>query len=128
MIVAAHNPLAPGSARNGYVAWNGDELSELLEASPAVAVCLSGHDHHGGYARQGLTHFVTLEAMLEAPEGSTAYAVLEVWASHGKGQRRRQRNVKGAPDHADAEVHGDCGLWGPNQTGNGEPHVAPLEP
>ena len=84
VIVAAHNPLAPGSARNGYVAWNGDELSELLEASPAVALCVSGHDHHGGYAQRGLTHFVTLEAMLEAPQGSTAYAVLEVWPHMAK--------------------------------------------
>jgi 3',5'-cyclic AMP phosphodiesterase CpdA len=79
VIIATHNPLAPGSAREGFVAWNSEELAGILEASPAVAICVSGHDHCGGYALRGLTHYVTLEAMLEAPAGSTAYAILEVW-------------------------------------------------
>jgi len=79
VIVASHVPLAPAAAQHGDTSWNGEELAALLEHSPAVAVCLAGHYHVGGYERRGLTHFVTLEAMLEAPAGSTAYAFLDVW-------------------------------------------------
>ena len=53
--------------------------------------CVQGHDHPGGYGRTlvpdregkyrtfGRVHYVTLEAMLEAPEGSTSYATMEVY-------------------------------------------------
>jgi hypothetical protein len=55
----------------------GTSLSPWLEASPAVAACLAGHDHPGGYGKTlmrgrgadgrmwGRVHHVTLEAMLE---------------------------------------------------------------
>ena len=92
VIVASHCALSRTSARPGMFAWNADEVSEILERSPAVALCLAGHDHAGGYGRTlvrdardsnlyvfGRVHHVTLEAMLEAPEGSNAWAVLEVY-------------------------------------------------
>ena len=56
-----------------------------------VKVCVAGHDHPGGYGRTlvpdregahrtfGRVHYVTLEAILEAPEGGTSYAVMEVF-------------------------------------------------
>ena len=74
-------------------AWNCDEISALLEACPAVALCVAGHDHPGRYGRTlvpsvetdapyktfGRVHFVTLEAMLEAPADGNAFAALEVY-------------------------------------------------
>ena len=38
---------------------------------------MAGHDHTGGYARAGGVHFLTLEAIVEAPSGSNAFAVLD---------------------------------------------------
>lgn len=83
VLVASHCALHPGAAREGFCAWNAEEVAELLEASKAVAICVAGHDHTGGYyTSSGLTHFVTLEAMLEAPQGSNAFCFLEVWPHH----------------------------------------------
>ena len=91
VIVASHISLSTTGARPGMAAWNAADIAPILEASPAVAVCVAGHDHPGGYGRTlvkdreglyntfGRVHYVTLEAMLEAPEGSTSYAVLEVY-------------------------------------------------
>ena len=47
------------------MAWNWPEIHAALMASSAFAVFLCGHDHVGGYRRDGDKHFVTLEAMLE---------------------------------------------------------------
>ena len=44
--------------------------------SPA-AVYLAGHDHEGGHSAVGGVHWLTLEAIVEAPPGSTAYAVFD---------------------------------------------------
>ena len=109
VIVASHVPLSRTAARPGMAAWNCDEISALLEASPAVALCVAGHDHPGRYGRTlvpasdaarrdgssekkvgsgestysyktfGRVHYVTLEAMLEAPEDGNAFAALEVY-------------------------------------------------
>ena len=92
VIVASHVPLSRTAARPGMAAWNCDEVSELLEACPAVALCVAGHDHPGCYGRTlvpsargapyktfGRVHYVTLEAMLEAPADGNAFAALEVY-------------------------------------------------
>ena len=82
--MAGHHPTKEGAGRATHLAWNHYELGQLLDDSPAVALVLSGHDHPGGYALgpRG-THFVTIEAMLEAApleSGGNAYAVAEVRA------------------------------------------------
>ena len=75
--------------------FNSTPISSLVwndpKACPAVALCVAGHDHPGGYGRTlvinpkdglhtfGRVHHVTLEAMLEAKRGSTSYATLEVY-------------------------------------------------
>ena len=93
VVVASHVPLSRTAARPGMAAWNCDEISALLEACPAVALCVAGHDHPGRYGRTlvpsvetdapyktfGRVHFVTLEAMLEAPADGNAFAALEVY-------------------------------------------------
>jgi len=91
VIVASHCALSRTAARPGMSAWDADAISALLEARECVKVCVAGHDHPGGYGRTlvpdregthrtfGRVHYVTLEAMLEAPEGGTSYAVMEVF-------------------------------------------------
>tara|TARA_B110000503_G_scaffold59503_1_gene94810 strand:+ start:3406 stop:4845 length:1440 start_codon:yes stop_codon:yes gene_type:complete len=91
VIIASHVPLSRTAARPGMALWNCDEVSELLESSTAVKLCIAGHDHVGCYGRTlvkhpvdgnfvfGRVHFVTVEAMLEAPPNANAFAVLEVY-------------------------------------------------
>jgi hypothetical protein len=52
---------------------------QALLACPAFRLSLSGHDHTGGWACTDGRHFVTLEALLEAPPGGTAFAVVHVY-------------------------------------------------
>jgi hypothetical protein len=54
-------------------------LKQVLLASPAFRLALAGHDHMGGCACIDGRHFVTLEALLEAPRDGTAYAVLHIY-------------------------------------------------
>lgn len=39
----------------------------------------AGHYHPGGYAQVGAKHFVTLEAILEAPTNSEAHGLVHVF-------------------------------------------------
>ncbi len=64
--------------RATHSAWNRDAIQAALLASPAFRLFLAGHDHMGGYACIEGRHFITLEALLEAPEGGNAYGVVEV--------------------------------------------------
>ena len=50
---------------------------QVLLGSPAFRLALAGHDHLGGYALIDGRHFVTLEALLEAPHN--AYAVVNAF-------------------------------------------------
>jgi hypothetical protein len=50
---------------------------QVLLGSPAFRLALAGHDHLGGYAQIDGRHFVTLEALLEAPDN--AYAVVHAF-------------------------------------------------
>lgn len=80
VIVVSHHPLLRGACRETHRAWNGDEVAALLDAhAGTVVLALAGHDHIGGFAtsRSGV-HYVTLEAMLEAPERGNAFAVVRV--------------------------------------------------
>ncbi len=85
VIVAAHHPLGTGAGRATHMAWNCRAIEAACLESPAFRVALHGHDHEGGYAALaplgaaaggGDRHFVTLEGLVEAPEGSNAYAML----------------------------------------------------
>ena len=109
VIVAGHHQVGPGKCvRRTHAAWNWREVCEVVTAgkvkngveveidhssssdaaasssssvttkSPAV-LYLAGHDHTGGYARAGGVHFLTLEAIVEAPTGSNAFAVLDFY-------------------------------------------------
>ncbi|GAX74983.1 hypothetical protein CEUSTIGMA_g2429.t1 [Chlamydomonas eustigma] len=76
VITAGHHPIGEGSSRRTHTAWNWRELQDVLTSKQyTVKLHLSGHDHMGGYSFVNGVHFVTMEAMLEAPPGSNAYAV-----------------------------------------------------
>lgn len=96
VIVASHNALHERAARSKMSAWNADEVSAVLEDSGVVKICLAGHDHPGKYflGNNGV-HYVTLEAMLEAPPNSTSYAFLDVYDHvaelHGVGTASSRR-------------------------------------
>jgi hypothetical protein len=79
VIVASHNALHRDAARYQMSAWNSDEVSDLIESSGCVKICLAGHDHPGHYHYRNDVHYVTLEAMLEAAEGETSFAFLDVY-------------------------------------------------
>jgi len=79
VVVAGHHQAGPGAAaRRSHAAWNHDAIYAALENSPA-RLYLAGHDHEGGYAAAGGVHWLTLEAICEAPPGSNAYAVLHFY-------------------------------------------------
>lgn len=90
VVVFAHNPVVAEAASEPYLAWNHGELRAILDDAPAVVAYVAGHAHSGGYAFVGGVHHVTLQGMVEAPEGSNAFAVVEVFRDrvevHGFGE------------------------------------------
>lgn len=80
VVLACHHQVGEGAARATHMAWNWEAISAAALSSPAFRLCVAGHDHVGGYAAHEGRHFVTLEALLEAPPGGNAYAVVHVHA------------------------------------------------
>jgi len=79
VVVLGHLPILLEASGPYFLLWDHAAVLELLEATPAVVAYLAGHDHGGGYAEQAGIHHLTLPGMLEAPEGTNAHAVVEVW-------------------------------------------------
>ncbi|KAK9814127.1 hypothetical protein WJX72_000984 [[Myrmecia] bisecta] len=79
VIMACHHQFGQGAARPTHYAWNWREISQVTLDSSVVRLVLCGHDHEGGNACHKGTHFVTLEAMLEAPPDSNAYATVDIF-------------------------------------------------
>lgn len=82
VVVAAHHQVGLGAVRPTHMAWNWREIKNALLQSSSFRLFLAGHDHVGGYAAiQGADgrprHFITLEAMLEAPTDSNAYGIAQ---------------------------------------------------
>mmetsp|Transcript_27481 Transcript_27481/g.72375 ORF Transcript_27481/g.72375 Transcript_27481/m.72375 type:complete len:382 (-) Transcript_27481:149-1294(-) len=92
VLVFSHVPIYAPATRMKNVAWNCEELLDVLHSlSDVVIAVFAGHDHSGGYAVDGCgIHHVTLSAPLTAAIGEDCYAVLEChdgWAhffSHGR--------------------------------------------
>ncbi|KAK9848481.1 hypothetical protein WJX84_012363 [Apatococcus fuscideae] len=78
VICTCHHQIGPGAARATHMAWNFKDIMDVVLQSSCVTLVLSGHDHIGGYACIQGKHFVTLEALLEAPTGSSAFAIMEL--------------------------------------------------
>jgi manganese-dependent ADP-ribose/CDP-alcohol diphosphatase len=83
VILASHHQVGEGASRRTHLAWNHKAIRECLLSSPAFRLALAGHDHVGGYKAYGPDrHFVTLEALLEAPPGTNSWGVLRVFENH----------------------------------------------
>ncbi|XP_024519797.1 manganese-dependent ADP-ribose/CDP-alcohol diphosphatase-like [Selaginella moellendorffii] len=79
LIVCGHHPIVAGSSPPKHLAWNHHQILSTLLGSPEVVLYLCGHYHSGGYACINGKHFVTLEAILEAPEGWCAHGLLRIY-------------------------------------------------
>ncbi len=64
-ILFCHFPALPQACRPDHLLWDHRELLELLDAHPAVAAYISGHDHNGGYAEHNGVHHLTLAGLVE---------------------------------------------------------------
>lgn len=78
VIVFCHFPVLAASSTPVHLLWNHEEVLSILSSSPVVAAYMNGHDHRGGYAEGGSTHFITLPGVVESGEKS-AYAVVELF-------------------------------------------------
>ena len=80
VVVALHHPvLLSNPDQFSLLAWDAEELVEMLMASPAFQVCVAGHNHAGDYVHRDGRHFVTLNGALDAPLDSECHAVLEIY-------------------------------------------------
>ncbi|CAL0325325.1 unnamed protein product [Lupinus luteus] len=80
VVVCCHLPLHPGASSKEALLWNYEEVMNLIHKYNCVKVCISGHDHKGGYSidSHGVHHRV-LEASLECPPGTNAFGYADVY-------------------------------------------------
>ncbi|XP_027332070.1 manganese-dependent ADP-ribose/CDP-alcohol diphosphatase-like [Abrus precatorius] len=80
VVICCHLPLDPGASSKEALLWNYDEVMNLIHRYNCVKVCISGHDHKGGYSidSHGIHHRV-LEAALECPPGTYAFGHVDVY-------------------------------------------------
>ncbi len=82
VVIASHHPVQPAAARRTHLAWNYQDILNIVRACPAVRLVVSGHDHVGGACRQssggGHQLYLTVPAILEASVDSTEYLVLNL--------------------------------------------------
>ncbi|CAL0330113.1 unnamed protein product [Lupinus luteus] len=69
-----------GASSKEALLWNYEEVMNLIHKFNCVKVCISGHDHKGGYYidSHGVHHRV-LEAALECPPGTNAFGYADVY-------------------------------------------------
>jgi 3',5'-cyclic AMP phosphodiesterase CpdA len=77
-IVFCHFPALAESCRPEHLLWDHAQVSALLEASPATAAYINGHDHKGGSAQRGGVHYITMPGMVEH-DAATACQVVDVY-------------------------------------------------
>ncbi|KAF2293258.1 hypothetical protein GH714_040627 [Hevea brasiliensis] len=70
----------PGVSSPEALLWNYDEVMNVIHRYNCVKVCLSGHDHKGGYSidSHGI-HHKSFEAALECPPGTDSFGYIEVY-------------------------------------------------
>ena len=74
VILFSHFPIYPEDPHN---LWNSDALISLLDEFKSPAVWINGHNHVGAYGERNGVHYVTLQAMLDAPEN--AYSLIQIY-------------------------------------------------
>jgi len=79
VVVFCHHPSLPVASLAGITLWNAVEVESALAGAGCVEAYIAGHDHKGWYAQQAGIHHLTVPAMVDAPDESNAYAVVEVF-------------------------------------------------
>eukprot|EP00928_Gymnodinium_smaydae_P073244 TRINITY_DN56488_c0_g1_i1.p1 TRINITY_DN56488_c0_g1~~TRINITY_DN56488_c0_g1_i1.p1 ORF type:complete len:378 (+),score=30.97 TRINITY_DN56488_c0_g1_i1:78-1211(+) len=89
VVVCTHLPILVDAAAAGAIAWNYDEVLEIVRTTgkDVVALVLAGHLHSGGYALDAETgtHHVTLPSPLHATDDGDekdslkAHCIVELW-------------------------------------------------
>lgn len=69
-----------GVARSKLYAWDAANVENMLNNSAPVCAVFNGHDHRGGYSVNQGVHYIAIEAVLESPEDSTAYAFVDLFS------------------------------------------------
>jgi hypothetical protein len=77
-IAFCHFPVLAESCRPEHLLWDHAQVSALLEASPAGAAWMNGHDHKGGYAERSGVHYITVPGMVEH-DAASACQVMDVY-------------------------------------------------
>ena len=81
-IIASHVPLHPRSALTSSLCLNYEDVINVLTSHHSTTLCLSGHDHRGGYAHDNGIHYVTMKAVLSCPPGRCSYARVDMFTDH----------------------------------------------
>lgn len=78
-VVFSHLPVLAASSTDRHLLWDHEEVLAILDAAPAFAAWVNGHDHAGGFAERNQRSFLTLPAMVNAAPENNAYAVVEAY-------------------------------------------------
>jgi manganese-dependent ADP-ribose/CDP-alcohol diphosphatase len=76
VIVFGHLPLWPEGEK--HTAWNAGEVRKILSEYGCVRAYLCGHNHAGGYGQEKGIRYLTLQGMVDDPDGRT-WAMIQVW-------------------------------------------------
>lgn len=79
-VVFSHLPVLEESSTPHHLLWDHEEVLAVLDAAPAFAAWINGHDHAGGFAEHNQRAFVTLPGMVEADPAVNAYAIVDVYS------------------------------------------------
>jgi hypothetical protein len=74
-MVFCHFPVLAESCRPEHLLWDHAQVLDILDASPALAAYINGHDHKGGYAARNGIHYLTLPGMVEHDAGQSCQVV-----------------------------------------------------
>jgi hypothetical protein len=74
-VVFCHFPVLPQSCRPPHLLWDYQETLAILDAAPAMAAWIAGHDHRGGYAQRNGIHYLTLPGLVEHEAGQACQTV-----------------------------------------------------
>ncbi len=81
VIIFCHFPAHWNTTDDNHgILWNYQEIARRIISSNHVVAYLNGHFHKGSDALEHGVHFVSFEAMVEAPQHSNAYGVVDVYS------------------------------------------------
>ena len=107
VVVMSHLPMQPGACKDVCLLWNYEEALALFHAHPCVVAVFAGHDHDGGYRRDGHgIHHVTFQSPLNSkPEPAAPKSALECFAEDSQpavGEGEQEGEQEGDADEKGA--------------------------